>query len=48
MTQVMTFTINNATKASARSAIMPNSFKAVPLSDIDEMKVEEAKYRSQQ
>ena len=47
MTQVMTFTINNATKASARSAIMPNSFKAVPLSDIDEMKVEEAKYRSQ-
>lgn len=45
MTQVMTFTISDGTRSSARSRIKQNTFKAVPLSDMDEIKKEEAKYR---
>lgn len=45
MTQVMTFTISDGTRSSARSRIKQNTFKAVPLSDMDEIKKEEAQYR---
>ncbi len=45
MTQVMTFTVSDGTRSSARSRIKQNTFKAVPLSDMDEIKKEEAQYR---
>lgn len=45
MTRVMTFTINGETRSPMRSMIRRNTFKAFPLSDMDEMKKEEAEFR---
>lgn len=45
MTKVMTFTINDGTRAISVKRIKANSFKPTPLSDMDEMKKEEAEFR---
>lgn len=50
MTRVMTFTIDEeaATRSAANARrFMPKSFKPTPLTDMDEMKREEAEYRMQ-
>lgn len=47
MTQVMTFTINDGTRAVGAKRIKANSFKPIPLSDMDEMKKEEAEFMRQ-
>ena len=49
MTTVMEFTINDGstTRAATRSKIRANSFVPTPLSDMDEMKLEELMFRSQ-
>lgn len=45
MTKVMTFTINEAnTRSATISSVVPGSFKPIPLTDMDELKMEEAKY----
>lgn len=47
MTQVMTFSIDNSarTRSAALRNLLPESFKPIPLTDMDEMKLEEAGYR---
>lgn len=47
MSTAMTFTINegSSTRSAAASRIKANTFVPVPLSDMDEMKLEEAEYR---
>lgn len=45
MTRVMTFTINDGTRTVGRSKIKSSTFRAIPLNDMDKMKMEEAAFR---
>lgn len=47
MTRVMTFTINDGTRSIGAKRIKANSFKPTPLSEMDEMKKEEAEFMRQ-
>jgi hypothetical protein len=45
MTQAMTFTINNSARTRGAARFLPESFKPIPLTDMDKMKLEEAESR---
>ncbi len=45
MTTVMTFTISGSRGINARTSIRKNTFRPIPLSDIDEIKLEEREYQ---
>lgn len=45
MTTIMEFTINNNSTRSANFKFLPNTFVPTPLTDMDEMKLEEASFR---